>query len=166
MGRGRGRWLRARRATSRRGAGDAGVSLIEVLLTVMIMGTAVLAVAGAMGTTFKTSGLTAGRAQAEGEARRVAEHLRGATVPLACSDDDPAVVGTSMPDRYQHYVDQLSPSIPVTVDSVQYLTADVTQGFFDALDCPNPDAVVHRIVVSAATNGGGRATVAFVKRES
>jgi type II secretory pathway pseudopilin PulG len=63
---------------------EAGVTLIEVVVTVMIMGVAFVAILAGMGTTFTLSGLHREQARTESEIRRYAEAVKAAPY-AACS---------------------------------------------------------------------------------
>ena len=70
---------RPRRGLSRRARSQAGVSLIEVLITVVLMGTAMVAFCSGMFVMVKASDITQRQALAETELRRLAESVRAAS---------------------------------------------------------------------------------------
>jgi prepilin-type N-terminal cleavage/methylation domain-containing protein len=65
---------------------EAGLTLIELLVTVMVMGIAVVALVGGMGTSIIASDLHRKQAKAEAEVRRYAEAVKAeATCTASCS---------------------------------------------------------------------------------
>jgi prepilin-type N-terminal cleavage/methylation domain-containing protein len=65
--------------------GEEGLTLIELLITLMVMGVAFVVVLGGMGTTMTTSALHRQQARAETEVRRYAEFVKQARFSSTCS---------------------------------------------------------------------------------
>jgi Tfp pilus assembly protein PilV len=61
-----------------------GTTLVEVLVTVMVLGVAFVAILGGMGTTFASSALHREQARVETEVRRYAEALQAEPFSTSC----------------------------------------------------------------------------------
>ncbi len=77
-------------------APEAGFSIVEICITVAIMGLAFTALLGSMATATSTSDLMARRAQADAYGRQLTERLRGGDVELL--ECDP---GATLPEAYE-----------------------------------------------------------------
>lgn len=160
------RFARSRRrrcgAESGARASEAGISIVETVLSVAIMGLAVMAIAAALGASVRHSNFTVARAEAEAEARRMGEWLRSnVTTDLAECD--------GATDPRDHYEDELrsgfEPGFTYDVTRVWVWAAG---GVFNELPgaCSGGSSyLVQRIelVVSAAGDAAS-ATVVVVKR--
>lgn len=72
----------------RRAADDAGFSLVEVCITLVIMGTALSTLIYSVSAATTTSKLTEERSQTEESARQVAELVRASSTPFICDSYD------------------------------------------------------------------------------
>jgi len=160
---GRRHWQRRRRRhgnTSPERVREAGVSLIEVVISVAIIGTAVISIAGAMGASVRHSAQVEGRSEAEAEARRLAEHLRS-SVPMAACD-------LNLPVPRDQYGDALQPVKATGYDvSIAVALWDPGVGYA-SLDGGGCDGSTHSQQVTVEVTHqatGARASVSIVKRK-
>jgi prepilin-type N-terminal cleavage/methylation domain-containing protein len=76
------------RAGGRARAGERGFSLVEICVTVAIMGIALALLVGSMATAESTSDLVTMRSQAESYARKLGELVRSPEVAMQCNTGD------------------------------------------------------------------------------
>ena len=128
---------------------EAGFSLVEILVTIVIVGIAFAAILGGMVTSIVVSDLHRGQASADVLARSAAEAVKDQAIPyVPCA-------GPS------DYVSALPTGASIT--SVRYWDGTSSNPVAFSGSCPNPDKGMQLITVVA---GSGRAseTVEFVKR--
>jgi Tfp pilus assembly protein PilV len=168
--RARGWWHAA--ATRRRAAApESGLSLVEICVTVAIMGLALTGLISAMGSTVKMSSLATGNARAESEARRLTEALRIAPDDATCRAANVAYNKS----YYTCVANKLLALAPMpndvtwTVTSVECgrFTGDPPQPTYDATDgCSGSPPDFHRVNVTVNATGGPAASVSFIKRQA
>jgi hypothetical protein len=147
-----------------RGRAERGLSIIEAVISVAIMGIAVIVIAASMGACVRQSAFTTGRSAAEAEARRLAEWLRTS----ASSGPALAQCGgtTTAMDHYGSLLDDHTRAgFDVTVDGVDYFATNVWEAFDPTSPCvggATPE--VQRVRFSVATREGPAAVIAIVVR--
>jgi len=131
---GPGRGFRRRLlAGARTRASEAGFSIVEICITVAIMGLAFTALLGSMATATSTSDLMARRAQADSYGRQLTELLRGGEVKLVQCDPDLTIA-----EAYESALASVDPLDRFTFKVVDArATSDVTETNLDDwdLDC-------------------------------
>lgn len=148
------------------GADERGVSLLEVLVAIAVLSTALIAAMSGLFTSVKTSVSNADRQQRSAALSSYGESLKG-LVYVPCSD----AAGASYTRDYAAWPDRWTPATGVTappdaasmvlaVTSVQYWNATTLS--FDAT-CPPVDAGAQRLTISV-TWRGATATSTLVKR--
>ena len=153
------RWLGPRQGGARSGAPTPqdGFSLVECLLATVVLGIAVVTIAGSLGASVRYSSFTVGRAQAEAEARRIAEHLRsGAVAFVPCNPGMQASY-----DATAKAASSDTSQFAVSVTRGGWLN----EGVFGDFPCSgNPP--VHRLTVEVThTPTGATAAVTVAKRQ-
>lgn len=132
---------------------EAGTTLVEVLITVMILGVGFVAILGGMGTSFGLSALHREQARVETEVRRYAETLKKAAYVNSCAADAYAGVAfaagtgyTVAPPKVVSFLDEAT-GAPVA-------------------SCTTADPALHVVELSVASTRDDRAveTMTIVKR--
>lgn len=132
---------------------EAGTTLVEVLITVMILGVGFVAVLGGMGTSFALSAFHREQARTEPEVRRLAEAVKATPYATACpAAYTKAGIGFTAGARYT--VDE-----PVVVD---YL--DESSGASAGCSTATPRLQVVRLTVTSSTDARAVETIDVVKR--
>lgn len=132
---------------------EAGTTLVEVLITVMILGVAFVAILGGMGTSFGLSALHREQARVETEVRRYAEALKKATYVNSCSADAYTGVAFTAGAAYS-----------VTPPKVVGYVDEATGG--SLATCTTADPALHVVELSVASTQDDRAveTMTILKR--
>jgi prepilin-type N-terminal cleavage/methylation domain-containing protein len=135
---------------------EAGFSLVEVLITVVIVGIAFAAILGGMVTSIVVSDVHRKQASSDALARSAAEALKDQAV---------AYVNCAAPNDYASALPPAPGGYGVSVSSVQYWDGTSSDPVSFSESCPSPDKGMQLITVVAGS-GDGRAseTVEFVKR--
>ena len=148
-------------------AADSGVTLVELLVTVAILGIAFVALVGGMTTSVVGSDLHRKEATAESLVRGYAEGVKAKTVAYAdCATPaqySPAAVGFSTPSGYTPSVSRVEYWQP---DAVNPNTGTFVSSLGTCSKTPPRDNGVQRISVRVAS-ADGRATeqIQIVKRK-
>lgn len=140
-----------------RGQEEAGFTLIEMLIVMMLLGVGFVAVLGGMTTSMISSTLHRDQAQAETEVRRYAEVLKETATSTACPASYAGVAFTPVakgPDGTLY-----TAAAPVVVDYLDASGASVA-----CTASPKPLQVVRVSVTSA--DGKATETVEVLKRPS
>lgn len=144
---------------SRRGRDESGETLIEVMASVVLMGTAIVAILAGLFTAVVTSDLHKRQTRAANEVTNAIEAIQRATY-LPCG-------GPTAPD-YSSALPAMPAGYTASITSTQYLqsstAADPTWGA-----CPGTDQGEQKITVSVSQGTGGRAvkeTIVYVKRNT
>ena len=151
--------LRCRRDEASSRASERGVSLIEVLVAVAILGAAVTVIIGGFGASVHNSDLTARQAALEVEVRGLADYLRREDVPMA----------TCNPAPVAYYTDELnrrkSANVRVTVDNVSVLAGGT---YVSVVTTCGGNLDVQRIDITISENRADpvSAKASVVKRKS
>jgi len=142
---------------------EAGFSLAEVLVTVVIVGITFTAILGGLATAITVSDYHRKQATADTIARDAAEWVKNSvsTVYVSCaSPGSYSLSGVTIPAGYA-----------ASVSAVQYwngtgpTSSAYSPGFSDT--CPSPDTGLQRITVTASsTDGRATETVQIIKRVS
>ena len=141
---------------SRRALGQAGVSLIEVLITVVLMGTAMVAFCSGMFMMVKASDMTQRQALAEAELRRLVESVRAASY-------QPCPVTTEYPGS----LFTLGTSFQSKSVAVQYWVGGEAVPSTFAVSCPSDgDKGVQKLKVTVVDKSGLQVWTDIYKRES
>lgn len=132
---------------------EAGTTLVEVLITVMILGVGFVAILGGMGTSFGLSALHREQARVETEVRRYAEALKKAGYVNSCAPDAYAGVSFTAGPHYS-----VSPS--AVVDYIDEATGAPVE------TCSTAKPSLHVVELSVASTRDDRAeeTMTIVKR--
>lgn len=139
--------------------GEAGVTLVEVIVGVAILGIAIVAIVGAMGTSILASDVHRRYADADIALRDYAETLNAAsyiTCGSATAYETAAALSYTPPTNYA-----------ASVTTVEYYRAST--GTFGSLpsSCPATDEGLQRLSLRVASSDGRAAeTVQIVKRAS
>lgn len=137
---------------------DAGLSLVEILITIVIVGIAFAAILGGMVTSITVSDVHRKQATADTVVRSGAEAVKDLTV---------AYVSCAGPSAYESALPAAPSGYTIHVTKVEYWDGDGTSTdpvkFLGA--CPSSDAGLQRITLVAGS-GDGRATetVQILKR--
>jgi hypothetical protein len=136
---------------------------VETVISVLIMGLAVVTIAAAMGASARNSELITDRAAAENEARRLADYLRSSAVAL-----EPCQAESEEPDAevpYQAAVDAVvTAGFDARVIEVAYWSG--MGEYNDDATCAGGPTFAQRITVQAKREGADSgAAVTVVKRE-
>jgi prepilin-type N-terminal cleavage/methylation domain-containing protein len=155
-----GHWGRQFRARLR---GDAGVTLIELLVTVVILGVVFVAILGGMATGMVVSDLHRKQATAETIIRSYAEAVKAAayTICAAPAAYTASAVGYSVPAG-------LSPTYSVAVAAVRYWQpGGATGSFVSSLGtCPGSDNKLQSVTLHVGSSDGRDSeTMQVVKRK-
>ncbi|HEY2666200.1 MAG TPA: prepilin-type N-terminal cleavage/methylation domain-containing protein [Actinomycetota bacterium] len=155
-----GRWARQCRARLR---GDAGVTLVELLVTVVILGVVFVAILGGMATGMVVSDLHRKQATAETIIRSYAEAVKAAsyTVCAGTAAYAASAVGYSVPAG-------LRPTYAVSVTAVRYWQPGGSTGSFTGSlgSCPGADNNLQAVTLRAvSTDGRDAETMQVVKRK-
>lgn len=110
---------------------DRGESLVEILLTIAILGIAFAAVLAGIGTTVLTSGINRDQAQETSDVRGIAERLQAEPF-VACRTD-------------AEYVDAVQPALPASSFTLQ---VRYSSGGAFAETCPGAGVVLHEIAIT------------------
>ncbi len=125
--------MRARGDLSARAGDEAGVTLVEILVTVWIMGAVVTAMSGALFTMVKSSDINRRQSLAEAELRRFAETVRR-TKYIACAGgatsggtqtqySDPTIFASSYQFTAETTFWEQSSPTSLTVDPATFVSA-------------------------------------------
>jgi prepilin-type N-terminal cleavage/methylation domain-containing protein len=135
---------------------EAGFSLAEVLVTVVIVGIAFAAILGGMVTSIVVSDVHRKQASSDALARSAAEALKDQAV---------AYVNCAAPNDYNAALPPAPAGYNVSVSSVQYWDGTSSDPVTYSGSCPSPDMGMQLVTVVAGS-GDGRAseTLEFVKR--
>jgi prepilin-type N-terminal cleavage/methylation domain-containing protein len=149
----------------RRRAPQAGFTLIEILITVALLGGVMTVMLSAVSASSRISDIGLKQAQTESAARRVAEYLRSSAVPLRCDGD--------LKVNYQTDVNSITLPAgvvsPATVTAVAWggsYTGD-TPNWSGSQTCSGATPYFERISVKVTTSGtpSVSATVTVLKRD-
>jgi prepilin-type N-terminal cleavage/methylation domain-containing protein len=136
---------------------EAGFSLPEILLTILIVGIGFGAILGGMMTSITVSDLHRKQATADTVLRDAAERVKDpgqAYKPCAT---------TSGPNSYN--VPSAPSGYAVSVSSVEYWDGTSSNPLTFVSSCPSPDKGIQRVtVVAASSDGRANETVTIVKR--
>ncbi|MFN8028521.1 MAG: type II secretion system protein [Acidimicrobiia bacterium] len=141
------------RGARERGRGERGETLVELLVTVVIMGSAIVALVAGVATAVASSDTHRQDSTAEGVIRSYAERVQAATYTDCATTYAP---GYTVPAS--------SGTWTMEITSIRYLQAD---GSSFASTCP-PDLGAQQItlhVVSPHTKNGADETLVIVKRD-
>jgi prepilin-type N-terminal cleavage/methylation domain-containing protein len=134
--------------TARRGS-DTGFSLVESIVAIAILGIAVVAIVGALGTAASTTGLQARQADADAALRSGAEAIKS----------QPYVACPGVP-AYSTAGTTLAPGMTVSLSSVEHWN-----GATFVAACPASDGGFQRVTLQADAAGGTFVrTLEFIKR--
>jgi type II secretory pathway pseudopilin PulG len=147
-----------------RARGEKGETLAEIIVTIAIVGLAVVALLGALATGISASSTHRQRASADTVARSVAEAIKDRTVPLDAAGNYPSAIWTSTVDT-----SGFTPSVPaakcLSTFSSSMTTLDATN--FTATCTANSPALQLVTVTVTATGGKGESeTVSIMKRKT
>jgi prepilin-type N-terminal cleavage/methylation domain-containing protein len=155
-----GHWARQFRGRLR---GDAGVTLVELLVTVVILGVVFVAILGGMATGMVVSDLHRKQATAETIIRSYAEAVKPApyTVCAGTAAYAASAVGYSVPAG-------LRPTYAVSVAAVRYWQPGGSTGSFVSSlgSCPGSDNNLQSVTLRVvSTDGRDAETMQVVKRK-
>lgn len=135
---------------------DAGLSLPEILLTIVIVGIAFTAILGGMVTSIVVSDVHRKQATADALARSAAEAIKDQAV---------AYVGCAGPNAYAGALPSAPAGYSVSISAVAYWDGISSNPMTFSGTCPSPDRGVQRItVVAASTDGRATETLELIKR--
>jgi Tfp pilus assembly protein PilV len=117
---------------------DEGISLVETLVAIAILGIAVLAIVGALGVAAHSSSLHRAQADSEAGLRSAAEAIHAAPYKYCPLGGLYSTGGATAPAR-----------IHIAVVDVEYWNATGFQGH-----CPPEDSGIQRITLEATADGG------------
>jgi Tfp pilus assembly protein PilV len=148
----------ARMRIGRRPAGEAGTSLVEVLIAIVILGIVGAAVLASVGTLASSGGRSRQALQAFASAQTAADLISAKTTPyIACAPES----------SYQTAVDGLGSAVPsgvaVAITSVEYF-----DGSAFVATCPNTvegDPRRSQQITITATSSRATRRITFVKWE-
>ncbi len=153
----------------RRRAPEAGFTLVEVLVTVALLGGVMTVMLGAVSASSRMSDLGVKQAQAESAARRVAEYLRSSAVPLRCDGDLIVSYQNNTDGKDVNHITLpagvVSPATVTDVDWGESFTGD-TANWSGSQQCQGATPKFERITVKVVTSGAPSvsASVTVVKR--
>lgn len=131
---------------------EDGTTLIEVLMTVLIMSVAFVALAGGLWTAVVASDANVKLATAEATARAFGEFLKRAAYVDCATTSSYSTAGFVVPSGYT-----------ATISAVSYWEP-LAENFQST--CPTPDGGMHMLTFSvAATDGKATETIQMVKRK-
>jgi prepilin-type N-terminal cleavage/methylation domain-containing protein len=145
----------------RRARGQAGVSLIEVLITVVLMGTAMVAFCSGMFMMVKTSQVTQTKARLEGELRKLSEAVRVSTY-----QECPGVLDTAYPAPATLYSVPAWTNAPTT-KVWHWNGSPPVNGVYNFVDnCPaGADTGVQKIQLTVTAKDGLKESIDIIKRK-
>lgn len=128
---------------------DAGFSLVESLVTIALIGIAIVGIMGALGTATTASDLQARQADADAALRSGAELIKSQ-----------AYVACPLVPSYDPSSATTAPQMTVTLVSVEHWDGSAFQSA-----CPVTDGGFQRITIEAASTGGTfERSLQFIKR--
>jgi Tfp pilus assembly protein PilV len=166
---------KARRATRRRWLSERGESLIEVLITVSIVGLGVVAIVTAVGSTFQLSGVSREESHADQILVRYAESLIAVPYQACTSGTTPyaaaavsAIPSTNLPDGITvgapGTAASSSMAFELSIQSVSYWNGDLAPATFSST-CPPSDLGSQELTLLVhAGDGSLNRTTMIVKR--
>jgi Tfp pilus assembly protein PilV len=142
---------------SRRGRGEDGVSIIEMLVAMVVLTTAIIALVGGIGTSIIATDAQRKNVTSDGVARTWAEKLQLAPytncAPSGQATYQPANLGVTVPPKYS-----------AQIVSIEYWDGNATAGFTPSC---GTDLGVQRITLSVrSTDNRGVARIAILKRRT
>ena len=156
--------IRLSRPSPDRGAKEQGFTLVEMLITVAILGVVAVAMFGAIFTSVKASDLANRRTIAETELRRYAEYVRAANY-------SPCAAVSSYPNTTSGtpYTKGNASVTSATVQSVRYWTTSGDSGFVPnnfASTCPTSDQGLQQLTlqVTVGSSPSIQLSTTIVKR--
>jgi Tfp pilus assembly protein PilV len=170
-----GRKSKAWPAWSRRAGGQRGESLIEVLMTVSIVGLGVVAIVTAVGATVRLSGTSRVGTHADQLLVRYAENLTSVPYQPCTSGTTPytaaatsAIPSTNLPDGATTGAPGTAAARPdafeLSITSIGYWNADLSPATF-ATTCPSVDPGSQELTLRVhAGDGSFDRTLMIVKR--
>jgi prepilin-type N-terminal cleavage/methylation domain-containing protein len=138
---------------------ERGLTLVELLITVAVLGLALTALLGSVTSTVLVSRMVDGRSTAHAEARRLGETIRSYSTPFpACAD---AV------SEYQDVLDgHVATGFTATVEAVEWGVADAEGVAFSPLTCGGTPPAIHRVRITVEVDGDGSTdSLRVVKRD-
>jgi type II secretory pathway pseudopilin PulG len=158
---------------------EAGDTLIEVLLTVVILGLLVTALLGGLATLWSSSAVHRKQADATAILVSAAERVKSRDVLyVACAAGNPspgtngAIDPAAPPANLQTYI-QAAQGVPtpgwtVVISNVTYEKTTSSGGSFDDVSCHNLDGLVGQYITVQATSADGKIQqrLSFVKGDS
>jgi prepilin-type N-terminal cleavage/methylation domain-containing protein len=136
---------------------EAGFSLAEILITIVIVGIVFAAVLGGMVTSIVVSDVHRKQASADALARSAAEALKDQAV---------AYVSCAGPNAYASALPAAPGGYSVSVADVAYWDGTSSDPMDFSGSCPGQDQGVQRVtIVVGATGGGATETVEILKRQ-
>ena len=148
---------RARAAECRRAADEAGFSLVEVCITLVIMGTALATLIYSVSAATTTSKLTEERSQTEETARQVAELVRASSTPFFCDSYD----------LQQYVTPKVTLASTLTISNTKVSDGDPTVWRSEvpcSSGCPTCALLQTTITVTGSGAQAGTSTVTVLKR--
>lgn len=127
---------------------DAGLSLVECLVTVVLLGLGVVAIVGALGTAAATSGVQGRQSEADLALRNAAELVKSqayVACPVVPSYDVSAATGSA--------------ELTIAVASVEHWNGSAFQA-----SCPVVDGGFQKVVLEATASGNFVRDLEIVKR--
>jgi type II secretory pathway pseudopilin PulG len=167
----------ARTARQPRRFGTRGESLIEVLITVSIVGIGVVAIVTSVGSLFQLSGVSREESQADQLLVRYAENLIAVPYQTCTSGSTPytaaevtAIPSTNLPDAITVGAPGTAAARPnafeLSINSVSYWNGDLSPATFSAT-CPPSDLGSQELTLLVhAGDGSLDRTMMIVKRAS
>jgi Tfp pilus assembly protein PilV len=165
----------ARRSKPRRTTGARGESLIEVLITVSIVGLGVVAIITAVGSTMRLSGISREESHADQILVRYAESLIAVPYQACTSGSTPyvaaatsAIPSTNLPDSITvgapGTVAATATAFELSIQSVAYWNGDLSPATFSTT-CPPSDLGSQELTLRVrAGDGSLDRTMMIVKR--
>lgn len=137
---------------------ESGFSLVEILITVVIVGIAFAAILGGMVTSIVVSDVHRKQASTDALVRSAAEAVKDLSVAyVSCANaGDYASALPAAPSGYA-----------VSISSVEYWDGTSTDPVGFSGSCPSPDRGVQRVtLVATSSDGGATETVQILKRQA